>query len=205
MKVRLFSGWSFPESSLQPMADSLRELQMDGSCWIGWSLGGIQALQLLSRESPRALVLLSSTARFCADGENWPGLPEAQLRALRKLFRRDPETALRQFHRLCAGNNFSEATLENRVRTSMEMDRRSLEQGLDLLGTTDARSVHSSLPILLLHGARDEVIPAAAAEATARLFPNARVIVNHHAAHDLPLSHAPWIADRLLDFIGAIA
>ena len=99
MTARLFSGWSFPETCLHPIADALPADTPD--CAIAWSLGGLQILS--SPIAPCPLILLSSTARFCGDETGWPGLPAANLRALKKLFRRDPALALRQFHRLCAG------------------------------------------------------------------------------------------------------
>ena len=199
MTLRLFSGWSFPETSLHPIADALPADTPD--CSIAWSLGGLQLLS--SPIAHRPLILLSSTARFCGDTTGWPGLPAANLRALKKLFRRDPALALRQFHRLCAGPTLSEADLQQRVQTSLDLGLTALDYGLHLLETLDARASAPALqnPVLLLHGAQDQVIPVATAEATARLLPRARLIVHSDLGHDLPLQAPAWVAAHIREFL----
>lgn len=199
MTARLFSGWSFPETCLHPIADALPADTPD--CAIAWSLGGLQILS--SPIAPCPLILLSSTARFCGDETGWPGLPAANLRALKKLFRRDPALALRQFHRLCAGPSLSEADLLQRTQASLELGLSTLDYGLHLLETLDARTSAPGFPapVLVLHGAHDQVIPLAAAEATARLLPRARLIVHPDLGHDLPLQAPEWVAAHIREFL----
>ncbi len=214
MTASLFSGWSFPETCLHPIVDALPADTPD--CSIAWSLGGLQLLSLPiaprpwplpSSPSPIApcpLILLSSTARFCGDETGWPGLPTAHLRALKKLFRRDPALALRQFHRLCAGPSLPEADLLQRAQSSLDLGLSTLDYGLHLLETLDARTSAPGFPapVLVLHGAHDQVIPLAAAEATAQLLPRAQLIVHPDLGHDLPLQAPAWVAAHIREFLG---
>lgn len=199
MKTRTFSGWAFPESALEPIATAIRAVNRDGEVWIGWSLGGLRALTQCDAVQPRALILISSTARFCADGDSWPGLPRANLRALQRQLERAPDEALRGFHRLCT-RTADDAAIEERIRQSRALP---LADGLRALDTLDLRPRLNAItqPVLLLHGAQDRVIPAAAARAMAAAFPNAQLCERADAAHDLPLAHREWTIDRAYAFL----
>lgn len=199
MKTRIFPGWAFPEATLHPIANDLGAMKGDGEVWIGWSLGGLLALSQCETAQPRALILISSTARFCADGDSWPGLPRANLRALQRQLERSPDEALRGFHRLCT-RTADDAAIEERIRQSRALP---LADGLRELDTLDLRSRMNAIaqPVLLLHGAQDRVIPAAAARAMAAAFPNAHLCERADAAHDLPLAHREWTIDRAHAFL----
>lgn len=202
IKAHLFPGWAFPESALRPISDALGlDLvnESDADVWIAWSLGGLHALSRRDAAASRALVLISSTARFCADGTAWPGLPAANLRALQRQLARAPEAALRGFHRLCS--EFApDALIESRANESLTM---SLEDGLRELAEIDVRSSLGAIdqPVLVLHGTRDRVIPVEAARAVAARIPNARLREHPDAGHDLPIAHCDWVVDRIGKFL----
>ncbi len=205
MNVRLFTGWAFSETALHPIAEGLNcEIANGdgGDIWIGWSLGGLRALAQCRDTTPRTLILISSTARFCADGDIWPGLPPANLRALQRQFARAPEDALRGFHKLCAPTA-SANTIELRVRDSLALP--PLADGLRELAELDLRERLDEIqqPVLLLHGAKDRVIPPAAAYATARRLAHAQTKEHPEAGHDLPLAHAGWVTEQIRDFLDA--
>lgn len=200
MKTCAFSGWAFPPAALQPLADALRSIdKSDGELWIGWSLGGIQAISRCAASVPRTLVLISSTARFCGDEQGWPGLPPANLRALQRQLARTPEDALREFHRLCS-ENATEEEIERRVQDSLPLP---LADGLRQLAEMDVRLSLKGIaqPVLLLHGARDRVIPVAAARAMASRIRNVRLIEHNEAGHDLPIRHRDWVVAQIREFL----
>ncbi|MCO5068285.1 MAG: alpha/beta fold hydrolase [Kiritimatiellae bacterium] len=204
MKARLFPGWAFPETTLQPIAESLHcDIRTDtgGDLWIAWSLGGLHALTQSRATTPRALILISSTARFCADSDHWPGLPTANLRALQRQLARAPEDALRGFHKLCTATA-SATTLETRLRDSLTLP---LADGLRDLAELDLRDRLETIrqPTLLLHGSKDRVIPIAAAHALAQRLPHAQLREHPEAEHDLPIAHAGWVIEQIRDFLGA--
>ncbi|MCO5045278.1 MAG: alpha/beta fold hydrolase [Kiritimatiellae bacterium] len=204
MKARLFPGWAFPETALQPIAEALHcDIRTDtgGDLWIAWSLGGLHALTQSRATTPRALILISSTARFCADSDHWPGLPTANLRALQRQLARAPEDALRGFHKLCTATA-SATTLETRLRDSLTLP---LADGLRDLAELDLRDRLETIrqPTLLLHGSKDRVIPIAAAHALAQRLPHAQLREHPEAEHDLPIAHAGWVIEQIRDFLGA--
>lgn len=201
MNAYLFPGWAFPATELQPIADALKLGIADAQSaelWIGWSLGAIQALSRCKASVPHGMILISATARFCGDGADWPGLPAANLRALQRQLARTPDAALQGFHRLCA-EDASDEEIESRTRASLSLP---LADGLRELAALDVRTSLQEIvqPVLLLHGARDRVIPIEAARVLASLLPNARLVVHEAAAHDLPIRHRDWVLAQARDF-----
>jgi pimeloyl-ACP methyl ester carboxylesterase len=213
MKAHLFSGWAFPRWALQPIADQLcvtvTHDPAEAALWIGWSLGGLRALGLSGERwargvpAPRVLVLLASTARFCGDGGHWPGQPIGRLRALERRLAHAPDAALRGFHALCADAEATPETLDARRRASLSLDPRELAEGLRALGELDLRETLASLsiPVLILHGAEDRVIPPQAARAVAERLSDVRLLEHPTAGHDLPLTHTAWVVGQIRDFL----
>lgn len=173
---------------------------------MGWSLGGLQILRDVTnagKRPPTHLILVASTARFCGDDPGWPGLSRAALRALQRQLARAPEEALAGFHRLCANAPHNDDVLTARVAASLQLGVPALADGLRELAELDLRTNLSAcgVPVLMLHGAHDQVIPLAAAEQTAALLPQARLVVHPEAGHDLPLAHPDWVAEHVADFL----
>jgi pimeloyl-[acyl-carrier protein] methyl ester esterase len=208
----LLSGWAFPSTVLAPLAASVGgevgdlPVPSDSSRVIGgWSLGGLRSLEAVfaNPSAWRACVLISSTACFSAAAPDWPGQPRAALRALQRQFARSPRQALDVFHRLTMPAPPDEAIVAARVATSLAMSGDALVAGLETLASLDLRENLFSCDklVLILHGAKDQVIPLVAAEALARLLPRATLEVHPVAAHDLPLTHHDWVADRIRNFL----
>jgi pimeloyl-ACP methyl ester carboxylesterase len=214
MKFRMFCGWSFPPDALDGLTHDVvartTSAPQAHEVWIGWSLGGLQAIALAAerppdevRSPPGRLVLIASTARFCRDGEDWPGTEPAVLRGLQGRLRRDPAAALAGFHTLCAGSETARETVHSRTAVSLSLDHDELAHGLDALARLDVRTLLSRIqvPVLVLHGGRDRIIPSAAAERLAAMLPDAMRCEHPTAGHDLPLAHARWTADRIVEFL----
>jgi pimeloyl-[acyl-carrier protein] methyl ester esterase len=197
----LVSGWAHPAHVLCPLAEALPEFDSiclstcelgdDPTLWsaalterirtaeepplvIGWSLGGIVALEALTTDAPppaAALVLIGSTARFCA-GPDWPwGQTPAALRALRTGLRRDPRAALAGFLRECAAPGApDEDTLQAGVEMALSIGLQQLAAGLDYLGSTDLTGRLGRLKprCICVHGIADRIIPCEASRAMAK-------------------------------------
>lgn len=194
----LLTGWSFPAHTLDGLGGA-------GRARGGWSLGGLQALAGLRDEPMRwpTGILISSTARFCGEADGWPGLPRPALRALQRQLQRAPREALLGFHRLCAGPETDDVVIAQRVEDSLALGLDVLATGLRELDTLDVRADLPAItqPILILHGARDQVIPVQAAERMAELLPQATLIIHPEAHHDLPLAHCAWVAEHIRMFL----
>lgn len=213
MKVRVFSGWSFPSNALDALVQEVvartTSVRSPGECWIAWSLGGLQALALATERTqeedsqPHWLVLIASTARFCRAEDGWPGAEPAELRGLQRRLTRDPAAALAGFHALCAGPETSPDAVQSRGVTSLSLDRDDLAEGLDTLASQDVRPLLSRvrMPVLVLHGRLDRIIPSVTSEALAANLPQATRCEHTGAGHDLPLAQSRWTADRIVEFL----
>ena len=170
----------------------------------GRERAGVRDKTFENHSMPVGIVLISSGARFCADGHGWPGTAPAALRALQQKLRAQPDDALRGFHRLTAGEDATETLVDERCRASLAHD---LHAGLRELASLDLRAdaPRLAMPTLILHGACDRVFPVDAARATAQLLPRATLHIHPEAGHDLPLMQTAWCAEQIRNWMDAIA
>ena len=78
----------------------------------------------------------------------------------------------------------------------------ALAAGLRMLRETDLRASlpHIVQPVLILHGARDDVVPIEAGEYLQRTLPCARLEVFAGTAHALPVAQPRRTARRIMEF-----
>lgn len=226
----LISGWAHPAQVLGPLAAALgtdfetqcfstRELGDDPAQWaakmrgriaaapspplvIGWSLGGMVALDAMATGSPppvAGLVLIASTPRFCT-APHWPwGPAPAALRALRAGLRRDPRRALRGFLAGCAEPDpVGAGTLDRRVEAALDLGLPHLAAGLDYLDTTDltGRPVLPELRIAYIHGEADRVIPWQASDTLAKNRTGFLEVLAG-SGHSVPVTSPRRVADAI--------
>jgi pimeloyl-[acyl-carrier protein] methyl ester esterase len=125
---------------------------------------------------------------------------------MRRKFTRDPEAALHDFHTLCASPHTDRDEIARRVSASRSLDFEAMTAGLADLESLDARAVLTSLsvPVLMLHGARDRVIPVEAASATAKRLARCHLHIHPSAEHDLPLQDPFWIVQHIREFLASL-
>ena len=188
-----------------------RELlvRFPGAAWLGWSLGGLVALEA-ARQSPSrvaALALIAATPRFVR-APDWPHAVEASVfERFGADLARDHRRTLERFLALeCHGSDRERdelRTLRAAVFDHGEPDPGALADGLSILATTDLRASLPSLPMpaLWIAGARDLLVPAAGVHAAAAAMPNARAVTIAGGGHAPFLGHpdrvlgalAPWL------------
>lgn len=193
--LRWAVGQAFPDRRLRwvplPWQTVLREGELaaqlaactDPCLLLGWSLGALEALALAAKAPPNleGLVLLGATARLPEDAAQvYPGVAPALLTAMRKRLRADPTGLFRDFYGLCmhpAPSTVPEG--EAFLCRALAQDPRDAAAGLDLLARQDLRSVLSDIPVpvALLHGEEDAVVPVAQARFLAERLPRARLQV----------------------------
>lgn len=194
-------------------ADACLEQAPERAVWIGWSLGGLIALEAALRTPKRirALVLLTASPRFVCVLD-WPTAMDAQVLArFHAELRADPAGTLQRF--LALQVKGSEAARDTLRTLRRELAQRpepvpaALAVGLDLLRDTDLRDRIGTLacPTLWLFGQRDTLVPAAASENIARLLPQARRRVIAGAAHAPFLSHPQETGGTIADFLREVA
>ncbi len=162
--------------------------------WVGWSLGGLIALEL-ARTMPdtRGLMLLNSTPRFAAAPGWTHALPAAELADFQLALDGPRRRLHRRLAMLCARGTPEAASLAADLVSELEgtpATDQGLAAGLACLMGRDQRACWQSSPgpvgACLAEG--DALVPPAVAQDLRRLRPDARLAV-------LPGGHAHWWQD----------
>jgi len=175
---------------------------------VGWSLGG-QAALAWARRMPRQVrrvALLATTPCFTRrPGWTCAVAPEALAQFAREL-RADPDGTLERFAaRQARGDGRAQpviAALKRWLPTHGTADARALDRGLSMLECADLRASLAAIaqPVLVLHGARDRIIPAAAGRRLAADLPDARFVLLRGCAHAPFVSQPQRVARLLREF-----
>lgn len=207
MRILVFNGWAagpetwalcaFPHDwvfDYVEQLDGLPEKVMEESdevVLVGFSMGGSTALRMWLKwpEKVKGLVLISTTPRMM-EAENWKGMSERRLAALRlgtqMMFRDDP---------------------------SPMYDERNMERGLDYLKTTDLRlqllSISESgesvkrrnFPVFIFQSEKDGIVRPSNAEFLKEVFPQAKVTMVSGNEHVLPIRVPELIDEAVFDII----
>ena len=216
LHVLIISGWAHGIDAIQPMGDALADrfdVQLltgtqvlreqvipDADYIITGSMGGLLAMELLP-ESCKKLVLISSTAKFCADDAYPCGTPEKVLRRMILQLKRKPETVLEEFFKNVHFPHKQSRRASLPPCEGAELD--DLVAGLEYLLQSDVREKvpHVGLPVLLLHGAEDRIIPPAAAEWLHAHLPDSRLKQVENDGHALPAHHFTTVMKSIQDFL----
>ena len=199
-----------------PMPHSLTELALQtmaavppGAVVLGWSLGGLVALEAALRmpQRLRGLILANSTPRFVST-EDWPhAMPPEQLEQFAESLATDFRETLQHFLSLqVRGEDSARASLRQ-LRDSLfahgEPDTGSLATGLEILKDSDLRLKlrEVSLPTLVIAGGYDRLTPAAASEYLAAHIPGAHLEILPKSAHAPFISHTDAFVAAVLEFM----
>jgi pimeloyl-[acyl-carrier protein] methyl ester esterase len=191
------------------LTDWLTSIEVEPCALVGWSLGGMLSLQLVSDGmlAVRRLVLIGSTPKFTI-GDDWPyGLPATQVRAMARNLKRQFEATLAEFFALTfAGESISAdrlRTIRNfAVRAGALPDRDAAFALLNMLAEQDQRDILPGIqvPALVLHGELDRISPVGAGRAMADLFPLGEFVSLPGIGHAPFFSNPQDIASRIREF-----
>ncbi len=197
--VLIISGWAHGVSAIAPMGERLSgrfDVQLlDGATAlaletlpeadfiVGVSMGGLLAMERLPPVC-RQLVLISGTARFCSAPDYLCGTDDRVLQRMIARLQRDPQSVLDAFFA-----NVHAPQTWRRQRESNPPNVAALTAGLEYLRTTDLRekSTQLHLPVLLLHGEADRIIPIKAAAWLNDRLPQSQLLRLDSAGHALPV------------------
>ena len=180
---------------------------------LGWSLGGMAALDLALtlRGRVERLVLVSTTPRFMR-ADDWPhGLPAAAVEDFAALLETDYEATVRGFLGLQAkGDEHARATLRElrqKLIAGGQPRLEALRAGLGILRTADLRDRLSrvAVPTLVVAGEYDRMTPPGAARELAASIHGARLELIARAGHAPFLSHAGDFCRVITAFLGRTA
>jgi pimeloyl-[acyl-carrier protein] methyl ester esterase len=203
------SPWIPEVAGLADLARAAGHIVPQGAVLVGWSLGGMIALEL-ARQQPRrmsALVLLATTPKFVA-GDGWPtGMDAEVLDQFAQGLAEDHRGTVQNFLALQARGDERAFETLRLLRRNLDAhgppDPRALAAGLEILRTADLRGVLPgiALPALVIAGQRDRLTPPAAARALASMLPNAAFVEIAHGGHAPFLSHGRQVLDEVRGFL----
>ncbi len=191
--VRILTGAQVLNNRTIPDADFI----------VTGSMGGLLAMEHLPA-SCKKLVLISSSAKFCAGGDYPCGTHEKVLRRMILQLRRNPEAVLDDFFQnVHFPHRESRAAMDMRKNASFDLD--DLVAGLDYLLQSDVRDKvpNIGIPVLLLHGKEDRIIPVGASEWLHDNLPESRLQVVENDGHALPAHHFGTIMTSIHRFLSA--
>ncbi|MFN2308281.1 MAG: pimeloyl-ACP methyl ester esterase BioH [Gammaproteobacteria bacterium] len=202
-------GLSVPASfSLASVSAALARSAPAQAHWLGWSLGGLVAMDFAQRHPERVtrLALVASTPRF-VEGADWPqALAPAVLADFAAALGADHAATLNRFLGLAARGAPDNSVLRTLRRALLAVPPPSpaaLASGLAILRATDLRAPVSALPmpVLWLAGARDTLVPVAALRAQVAAHPRQRLCEFAQAGHAPFLSHPDAFTAALTAFL----
>lgn len=192
-------------------ATRIRAATPPGAIWVGWSLGGLVALQaaLDAPAAVRGLVEIAESPRLLT-APDWPhGVAPAALAEFGAALQRDYRRTIERFLALELIGSAHAPSLLRELKAHVfahgEPDLRVLVEGLHLLETADLRDrLHElRMPSLWIAGRRDRLIPAAAMRWSAQHA--AGDYLELDAGHAPFLSHPQAVADAISGFAATLA
>ncbi|HEX6488553.1 MAG TPA: alpha/beta hydrolase [Candidatus Dormibacteraeota bacterium] len=184
----------------------LDQLGIDRAHVVGASMGGMIA-QLVAINHPSRVLSLTSIMSGVG-GRDQVRPPLAGIGVLLKPRPRDRQAGIRrqlEVRRFLAGGNPIDEALELKMAEAM-VDRSlhpagAVRQLAAIMRAPSRRSRLRSLavPVLVIHGADDPLVPVENGRRTARAIPNARLLIIERMGHNLP-NHA-WsvVVDAITD------
>jgi pimeloyl-[acyl-carrier protein] methyl ester esterase len=150
-------------------ADFLRDLPLQETLLVGWSLGGmllLEAVSLLRETSPGGLVLVGVAPVFTRRPDYPWGQPPAVIRGMRRALKHGPEPVLAELAEQCLAPE--EEVFASRARqafTSLASPE-TLAAGLDYLLVQDLRPRLPGLPagVVVIQGQEDRIVSPAQGE-----------------------------------------
>ncbi len=197
--------------TLEQVADALVAAVADEQiCWLGWSLGATVVLDIAHRypERVNSLVLLAGNPHFTGT-EQWPGMKVDLLEAFAKQLSVDGTTTLLRFLSLQVAQlpdyKMLLKTLKTAIMARAMPNLDTLQGGLAILKQADLRPALAAarMPILVLLGTRDTLVPIAVGEAIKALAPTIQVTIIDKAGHVPFLSHPQIVLEAITEFMGA--
>jgi pimeloyl-[acyl-carrier protein] methyl ester esterase len=202
-------GHSAPlgKASLEAMAESLLDAVPEPAVWLGWSLGGLVAMQAALQRPAQVsrLITVASSAAFIKRAD-WPGIEPKVLAGFARGLDEDYQKTLSRFLAIQAMGSPSAKedikALQRMLSSRPAPSQDALRQGLDLLKESDLRGQIGQIkqPWLQLYGYLDALVPRGAAQMHQTLHP-AQQYSFRHASHAPFISHQHEFAQQIRAFM----
>ncbi|MBI5040124.1 MAG: pimeloyl-ACP methyl ester esterase BioH [Gammaproteobacteria bacterium] len=193
--------------TLESVCEALAQDVPEQAYWLGWSLGGMVALEFAARYPRRVsyLALLASNPKFVI-GADWPhALASEVLDGFAQDLSQDYVTTLQRFVSLVARGAPDSGVLRmlrRALATAPAPTQTALRGGLAILRDVDlrprVRELH--IPVLWLGGVRDTLVPITALRAVTTAYPRMQLREIESAGHAPFVSHPQACAQALTEF-----
>ncbi len=203
------SPWTDGYANFESMSDAVCDTLPPVSTIVGWSLGGMIALDLATRFPDRVakLILVSTTPCF-AKKDDWNcGMDPAVLASFAANLEQDYRRTVLDFLTLQSlGDSRARETLRTLRQTVFEHGepaREALRAGMEVLSTKDLRDVLPMIrcPTLVIAGARDRLTSPDASQRMADVIRNARCHIIPQAGHAPFMSHPEEFLEVVVPFL----
>ncbi len=172
---------------------------------VGWSMGALVSLETayFFPHLMECLVLLAGTSCFCAKAGYDSGVPLRNLKALRLGLQVSPKQTLSLFFQHFYLHGVDKDAGKIKTENALRLDRSRLQDGLNYLEASDLRDIlpEISHPVLIVHGAKDRIVPASASTYLASRLPAARVFLLPDSTHAMPENEAAMVAQHIRGFL----
>ena len=197
------------EAGLDAWSDRILGAVPAGATWLGWSLGGLVAMNAALRQpgNIRGLLLLASNPRFVRDQDWRSGVARDVFGDFKQMLLEDSHRTLMRFLALQVARDEHSRELLAQLREQMasvpEPDLAALEAGLAILRETDLRARLPDLqcPRLWLLGHRDTLVPRQLRDALQQIDPVSVVKLIPGAGHAPMLSHTEMCMQYVEEFL----
>lgn len=176
------------DTNLENMVLQILAHSPKNAIYLGWSLGGLLALQLaiLAPERVGKLITIATTPKFIAT-TSWQAMPLKTFTYFYQMFKNDHIQALHYFISLqfMGEPQAKELITIAKGNLDKQINKQFLENGLKLLRDTDLRSKVNTIkcPSLHIYSENDHIVPAVTAQ---QLPANTKIIKN--------AGHAPFLS-----------
>ena len=195
--------------TLNALADAIVHFMPRHSMVLGWSLGGMIAMQMALRhpEAIKKLILVAASPQFHIS-EDWPhavnlNILENFANELSNSYR---DTILQFLSIQALGSEHAREEirlLRDKVFRDGDPDEESVRRGLKILQTANLREQveYIDIPTLIISGDRDRLMPLPAAKELSQRISKSRLCVIKGASHAPFISHQSTFLDVLQAFL----
>jgi pimeloyl-ACP methyl ester esterase len=196
---------------LSDLEELLAHLGLNKVFVVGWSMGSQLAIKASAQLKERisGLIIVGGTSRFC-NADDYPcGLSATEARGMAVRLKRDYAATSGQFFRsiFSAAETASLDLRDIAAKTTATIPRLRISlAALKELSDSDLRHLlpGMNLPVLLVHGAKDSICPASAAEFMAEHLPLAAIKIIPASGHAPFLTAAEMFNAEVTGFIRTV-
>lgn len=195
--------------TLESMACQVAAVVDRSACWLGWSLGGMVAIQVaaLFPEKVTALISVASNPCFVQKDDWHSAMSPVIYRQFKTALETSPDKTLSRFAMLQIQDSEAAKTILKQIKTVLAASKPSHLMGTLVLLENDLRQPLSQVtcPVLHIYGEVDGLVPVSTLSAVSALHPDHQVSCFKGAGH-LPFLSSPDIfLQTLQTFIQALS